>query len=304
MNKNVEPLVSICCLAFNHERYIKQSIEGFLMQQTNFNFEILIHEDCSKDKTADIIREYVAKYPDIIKPIYQIENQYSKGVNVNSKIQFPRAKGNYIAMCEGDDYWTDPLKLQKQVDFMEENKDISLCFHNSEVVFETSTNKEDRGLKIVTENRAFGAHEILKQWVIPTASVLFRKDLLNRRYYDIADNKKFMYGDIILFLSLAERGTLFGQSDFMSVYRRHEGGVTNVELDLKHYNRRIIHLEEIIKVFGLKYKKPLSDLISYTNLNIFLSNLKKGRIKYSNIGRIISNDKMYLLKILKSKLSR
>ena len=121
-------LVSICCLAFNHEPYIRKCIEGFLMQKTCFSFEVLIHDDASTDKTAEIIREYEAKYPKIVKSIYQSENQYSKGIKVSQIYQFPRAKGKYIAICEGDDYWTDPLKLQKQVDFLEKNEDYGLVY--------------------------------------------------------------------------------------------------------------------------------------------------------------------------------
>lgn len=100
------------------------------MQQTNFYYEIIINDDCSTDGTTEILREYEVKYPDIIKPIYQTENQVSKGLHtVFSTLVFPHAKGKYIAMCEGDDYWTDPLKLQKQVDFMEAHPDHSMCFH-------------------------------------------------------------------------------------------------------------------------------------------------------------------------------
>ena len=120
--------VSICCLAYNHEPYIRQCLDGFVMQKCNFTFEVLIHDDASKDKTASIIREYEAKYPDIIKPIYQTVNQYSIGVSATKKHNFPRSKGKYIAICEGDDYWTDPLKLQKQVDFLEANQNFSICW--------------------------------------------------------------------------------------------------------------------------------------------------------------------------------
>lgn len=128
-----QPLVSICCITYNHESYIRETIEGFLMQKTKFPIEVLIHDDESTDKAADIIREYENKYPDIIKPIYQFDNKYSKGISVSVTYNFPRARGKYIAMCEGDDYWTDPSKLQKQVDFMEVNPDCSLCFHASKV---------------------------------------------------------------------------------------------------------------------------------------------------------------------------
>ena len=124
MNKEI--IVSICCATYNHQKYIRDAIEGFLMQKTTFPFEILIHDDASTDGTADIIREYEAKYPDIIKPIYQRENQYSKGIKISQVYQFPRAQGKYIALCEGDDYWIDPLKLQKQVDYMERNSRVSM----------------------------------------------------------------------------------------------------------------------------------------------------------------------------------
>lgn len=123
-------LVSISCITYNQERYVRDCLDGFLNQQCTFNFEILIHDDASTDATADIIREYCQRYPEIIKPLFQKENQYSKGVRgVMARFNFPRARGKYIAMCEGDDYWTDPLKLQKQVDFLEANPDYAICFH-------------------------------------------------------------------------------------------------------------------------------------------------------------------------------
>ena len=125
----MKPKVSIVCITYNHADYIEKAIEGFLMQKTNFPYEILIHDDASTDKTAEIIKKYEDKFPHIIKPIYQIENQYSKGVNMWADILIPLAKGQYIAICEGDDYWTDENKLQIQVDYMEQHKECSLTFH-------------------------------------------------------------------------------------------------------------------------------------------------------------------------------
>src|SRR5690606_25688557 len=123
-------LVSIVCITYNHEDFIADTIESFLMQQTNFKFEILIHDDASTDKTADIIKAYEKQYPHLIKPIYQTENQYSKGVPVEI-FNFERAKGKYIAQCEGDDYWIDPFKLQKQIDYLEKHPQCSLVFHSA-----------------------------------------------------------------------------------------------------------------------------------------------------------------------------
>ena len=104
-------LVSICCITYNHEDYIADAIEGFLMQKTDFKYEVLIHDDASTDRTAEIIRKYERKFPNLIKPIYQTENQHSKGIKVG-KYNIERALGKYIALCEGDDYWVDPCKLQ------------------------------------------------------------------------------------------------------------------------------------------------------------------------------------------------
>lgn len=121
--------VTVWCLAYNHEKYIRKTLEGFVSQKTNFKYEVLVHDDASTDRTAEIIREYEAKYPDIIKPIYQTENQHSKGLKLADNFLRPNAKGKYIAFCEGDDYWCDPEKLQKQYDIMEKNPDVILCVH-------------------------------------------------------------------------------------------------------------------------------------------------------------------------------
>lgn len=122
-------MVSICCVAYNQESYVRQALDSFLAQKTNFPFEILISDDASPDRTADIIREYEQKYPEIVKPIYFSENQYSRGVNIDEK-NYERASGKYIAVCEGDDYWIDEYKLQKQVDYMESHPDCTFCFTN------------------------------------------------------------------------------------------------------------------------------------------------------------------------------
>lgn len=112
----MEPLVSICCITYNHKEYIRDALDGFLSQRTDFPYEILINDDASTDGTADIIREYEQKYPEKIRALLQTENQYSKGItNPSGAFNFPRVRGRYVAMCEGDDYWTDPEKLQKQV---------------------------------------------------------------------------------------------------------------------------------------------------------------------------------------------
>ena len=128
---NDDVVVSVLCTAYNHEKYIRSALDGFVNQKTNFRYEVLINDDASTDHTAAIIAEYEAKYPDIIKPVYQTENQYSKGVFITKSILFPRSKGKYTAICEGDDYWCDENKLQKQVDFLESHEEYAACVHNT-----------------------------------------------------------------------------------------------------------------------------------------------------------------------------
>lgn len=123
-------MVSILCLTYNHKGFIRDAIDGFLMQKTGFEFEILVHDDASTDGTADIIREYARKYPDIIKPYFQTENQFSKAGEYPYMFIYRLARGKYIATCDGDDYWTDPTKLQKQFDFLEANPEYVMCFHD------------------------------------------------------------------------------------------------------------------------------------------------------------------------------
>ena len=125
-----KPVVSICCITYNHALFLRKCLDGFLMQQTSFPIEILIHDDASTDGTDEIVREYAARFPGIVFPQFEEENQYSKPNHKYIDLyNYERARGKYIAYCEGDDYWTDPSKLQKQVDFMESHPEYSVCFH-------------------------------------------------------------------------------------------------------------------------------------------------------------------------------
>lgn len=154
-------LLSIRCLVYNHEPFLRQCLDGFVMQKTNFRFEAIVHDDASTDGSAAIIREYAEKYPDIIKPIYETENQYSKHDGSLGRIMNAACKGKYIAVCEGDDYWIDPLKLQKQVDFLETHLDYSMCFHRAKI--ENKINKSDVFIHCSTvEDRDYTGEELFK----------------------------------------------------------------------------------------------------------------------------------------------
>lgn len=135
--------VSVCVITYNHAPYIRQCLDSLLMQQTDFQYEIIVNDDCSTDGTTDILREYEAKHPELIKPIYHEENQVQKGIyHIFSTFTFPKAQGQYLAMCEGDDYWTDPLKLQKQADFLDAHPSHSMVFHAVRYSYNNGTTKD------------------------------------------------------------------------------------------------------------------------------------------------------------------
>lgn len=128
---NTIPLVSVICFVYNHGKYVENALKGFVMQQTNFPFEVIIHDDASTDNSPEIIKSFSLRYPKIFKPIYQSENQYSKESGRVTKIAFNATRGKYIAFCEGDDYWIDPFKLQKQVNILESDPSIAMCTHEA-----------------------------------------------------------------------------------------------------------------------------------------------------------------------------
>lgn len=298
-------VVSISCITYNHEPYIRKCLDGFVMQKTNFIFEVLIHDDASTDGTATIIREYVDKYPNLIKPIFQTENQYSKGVPISQTYNWPRARGKYIALCEGDDYWTDPYKLQKQVDFLEANSDYSLCFANAIEHWEDGS-KDDRCFSNV-EDRDYTGVEIYKKWTIPTASVVYRKEIaFSDRFKEVTSNRNFIFGDIVCFLTCAEFGKLRGMSDIVSVYRRHDNGMTIAKLkdwDLKFLKHHIAiyevfnifvelyHVDFLSRFFVYSLLRRKNVLIGY---RLLFFSLKKSffrtiKIIFITIGKIIKN---------------
>ena len=210
-------MVSIRCITYNHEPYIRQCLDGFVMQKTNFRFEAIVHDDASTDGTADIIREYAEKYPDIIKPIFESENQYSKHDGSLSRIMDEACTGKYIALCEGDDYWTDPNKLQIQVDFLENHPDYSMCWHDAPIVSENDglekgnhrRYKSDATCKVKDIIEGGGEY-------IPTASMLYRREIRDNIPKELLNQ---YVGDYPLQLLFALSGKVFYFDNRMSVYR-------------------------------------------------------------------------------------
>ena len=195
---NGKPLVSIFCLTYNHAPYIRQCLDGFLMQKTTFVYEVIINDDASTDGTTEIIREYEEKYPDIIKPIYHEENLYSKGERgFWNRYCLPRSKGKYVALCEGDDYWIDPYKLQKQVDLLENNVDYGLI-HTLANVYDVSK-KQVLKKKIGGSGNSF--KELLYSSNIATLTTCFRREFLSSYIKEVCPfSRNWGMGDYPLWL--------------------------------------------------------------------------------------------------------
>ena len=216
-NKNALPLmVTIRCTAYNQEPYIRDCLEGFVMQKTNFRFEAIVHDDASTDRTAAIIKEYAEKYPDIIKPIFETENQYSKHDGSLRKIMNEHMHGKYIAECEGDDYWIDPLKLQKQVDFMEGHPDFSLCGTNGLILWEEQAQRPNY-FNSEIQSKEISFKEVTSKWFFPTAGLLYKREIIDK--YPNWTNKIYS-GDLTLVLIAAYYGKIYYFRDYTCVYRK------------------------------------------------------------------------------------
>lgn len=221
------PLVSICCVTYNHAPFIRKCLDGFLMQETSFPVEILIHDDASTDGTDEIIREYSGRFPDVIYPLFESENQYGKGQhNEIDFYNYRRARGKYIAYCEGDDYWTDSRKLQKQVDFMENHPAFSVCFHRCQYYDERNQTYFDDHCSNILKGHAEGLEisldDYFHQWITQPLTMMFRVVDFS---FDWQHQYRYYrdYHEIYHLLKVG-RGFLF---PFVGgVHIKHSGGIT------------------------------------------------------------------------------
>lgn len=252
----IAPKVSVICTVYKHEAYLRQCFDGFVMQKTTFPVEVLVNDDCSPDHSADIIREYETKYPDLFRCFYQKENQYSKGLLPWFEVLLPNARGEYIAICEGDDYWTDPYKLQKQVDFMDKNQDYIACFHNTRVQYNDGVDL----FNSLDENHNPTTEDIIKrQWFISTPSLFFRNKL-----HSFPDWKKGIVNeDFMLELMLARDGRFYYMDDVMAVYRQDGSGISaglNAN-GVRMMNLLISLLNNMKSYYGAGYERVFDEAI-------------------------------------------
>ena len=244
-------LVHTICMTYNHEPYVEDALKGFVMQQTTFPAVSVIIDDASTDHTVEVLDCFMkdhfrlddadainketdyghvafARHKSNANCFFAViclkENHYSKA---KSKYPYYKewAKTKYVAICEGDDYWTDPLKLQKQVDFLETHEDYSMCFHAADIRCEGVDASYTGARFMDIEEREYFSTELFEKWIVPTASIVYKNAVVNGR--KVSHSEWLTRGDICLVLNCAHTGKVFGMRDVMSVYRLQPNSVSH-----------------------------------------------------------------------------
>jgi len=272
-----KPLLSVCVTTYQHVHFIQQCLDSILAQETTFPFEVIIGEDASTDGTRELCQSYAKKYPEKIrlilrsrKDVIYINGKPTGRYNLIETIK--ATKGKYIAICEGDDYWTAPYKLQKQVDFLESNPDYNICFHNAYLLFE---NKKNKPLEPFKGDHFFKdtylEKEIVGKWFMPTASLVFRKPnaiQFPEWFTTVAG------GDVAMTSIFCNGGKVKYINEKMSVYRKHDGGITNYLLGIKLLKDRIYLLALLNNHFNNKYEKEINEEIKDFIVTYFIYEIK------------------------------
>jgi len=277
--ENSDPVVSVCVQTYQHVNYIKKCLDGILMQKTEFKFEIILGEDDSKDGTRDICIDYAKKYSDKIR-LFLHDRQnviYINGLatgRFNFLHNISKARGKYIATCEGDDYWTNPNKLQKQVDFLEAHPDFTMCSHAVKTVFEGVEAKDP----FVKPLKAYTFEDIiLHGHFIPTLSVVFRKDALPEIPVWF---KGLLVGDIPLVLLVTHYGKNYYMDEILAIKRKHKGGITQQSQrktkKFKEYSikNKLFFYKKLNEFFKYEHKKVLNPIIAKHHLMVMYINFK------------------------------
>lgn len=273
----MRPLLAIQCITYNQEPYIREALEGFVKQNTTFPFVAIVHDDASTDGTAKIIQEYAVRYPDIIKPIYETENQYSKRDGSLTRIMNDATNATgakYVAFCEGDDYWTDPLKLQRQVDFLEEHSDFGLCY--------TAIKQYSQ-----TQNKVIGVwggnsetlERLLRFNTIPTMSVVARGSLYRSYYSEIIPYKHgWKMGDYPLWLYLSQKSKVKFINHVTGVYRVLDNSASH-STSPETQSLFAKSVLEIQKYYLAKYLPLRLDLLNQAEMG-YIKTLMRIRVEY------------------------
>lgn len=281
-NRNI--VVAIRCLVYNHEPFLRQCLDSIVMQQTDFPFYAVVHDDCSTDHSADIIREYANKYPSRIHPIFEEFNCYHAGWQIaDAKILNAYKDANYVAVCEGDDYWTDPLKLQKQVDFLESHLDYAVCAHETMILESNGTTKQFSdvadNLFVSIKKTDYTPQETLTGNIFHWSSFMYRNvsdfQMPQWRY-------RISAGDMVYFRYYGMLGKTHRFPEVMSVYRSHAHSVTSseniyqTELNFISLNIKVLRL--LNRFWNRQYQHLIYPIISrYYMRSMFVCLSKSGR---------------------------
>jgi len=235
MADNMQPMLSVCMITYKHEHLVKQAIESILAQKVNFPFEFVIAEDCSPDGTLEICKQYANKYPEIIRLLPSEKNM---GAVPNFCRALAACKGKYIAFCEGDDYWIDEFKLQKQVDFLEHRKDLMICFSEVKVINELDVDIPDYA---VHYKEVYTIEDVILSElnIIPSPSLVFRNELPDPMPSFVYEA---MSGDLSIQLLLLSKGNAGIIREKLAAYRHHAGGITKSKENIENGQRALVKL--------------------------------------------------------------
>jgi len=265
-------------ITYNHEKYIRDAMEGVLMQKTNFDFELVVANDCSPDNTDNIITQILNNHPKVDRIKY-FRHKKNMGPMPNFIFALNQCTGKYIVLCEGDDYWTDPYKLQKQVEFLEANEDYTVCFHLVENFYQNNEKPSCIFPPQKLQKREYSIYDLVKENFINTCSVMYRW-----QFYDKSLPGWFsehLIGDYPLHFLHATRGKIGMIPEVMARYRIHEGGIWS-SIKEKFVVKRMRDIISMYNDFNAytdgKYRKDINERIycyernlvhRYINDNLF-----------------------------------
>jgi len=301
----ITPLVSVCVQTYQHVRFIRECLDGILMQQTDFSFEILLGEDCSTDGTREICVEYAEKYPEKIRLfLHSRDTNISINGKPSGRFNFinnlRNATGKYIALCEGDDFWTSPHKLQDQVNFLEKNTEVSLCHHDMQVI--------KNGVEIL-EYRIAENKDVTTLLDLGRENYIYTSSAVFRNYFQTEFPKIFYQvstGDYLLFLTVAENGDIKYLNEKMGIYHIHEGGVWSMLEDKVRIASHIVTLDLLLEYYkaDAKLKSALQEQKTYQILQLLGAEDSIRIVIEDNVGGILASSSgrdihQYVNRILK-----
>ena len=235
-----EILLSVCMVSYNQEAYVRDALDSVLMQKTNFEYEIIVSDDCSKDNTVQVVKEYYDQYPNKIRILTGDKNL---GYPNNQRRSLEAAKGKYIALCDSDDYWTDPYKLQKQIDYLETHPECAICFHNVMHIYDGNVAPRSLVNPLDFPTELTAEDMIIRKWFLPTNSEVFRREFLSfPEWYD-----SVLHIDYVLNLLMSFKGTLHYIPDVMAVYR-HTALSVNAQHNDGEYGYMLYHSQTMKKI--------------------------------------------------------